>query len=240
MKMPYTPITAIRGDSQTIEDTQIVDGQILFDTEEHKLYMDNGSSRDSYGGGSDEATVISYTDFMNLTPQERESGKYLVTGMNPLTNAYNIDYKNNKTVGQELDELNTNLTANGNSYVASYQSGKYGFVIDGNFYSIGGGSMELDFTNVQDLLSSTAADVNKTISGTKAGAIYIACKSSTQTFKRILADGVQIGYAVGSGYSVDEHGEKWVYGIPAGTAITTSGPIAASSDTNQLIFVPFK
>lgn len=47
-----------------------------------------------------------------------------------------------------ISEINQHLTANSNSYSASYQNGKYGFMIDNNFYEIGGGGMPiLDFDN---------------------------------------------------------------------------------------------
>lgn len=108
--MSYVPVSFIEGNTATINATAIVDGQVLFDTEAQKLYMDKDGLRKSYGGGSDEAQVISYTDFMNLTPAQREEGKYLVTGMTPMTNAYNLDYKDGKTVGQELDTVNQHLT----------------------------------------------------------------------------------------------------------------------------------
>jgi len=43
---------------------------------------------------------------------------------------------------------NNDLTANSNKFEASYQNGKYGFMINNTFYEIGGGSMpELDFAN---------------------------------------------------------------------------------------------
>lgn len=41
----------------------------------------------------------------------------------------------------QITELNNDLTANNNKFEASYQNGKYGFIIDGTFYEIGGGGM---------------------------------------------------------------------------------------------------
>ena len=43
---------------------------------------------------------------------------------------------------------NDDLTANSQKFEASYQNGKYGFMINGTFYEIGGGGMpELNYTN---------------------------------------------------------------------------------------------
>lgn len=55
-------------------------------------------------GKEDTPTVISYDDFMALTPQQQISGYYLVVGGTPMTNAYGISYKTNKTVGDALDD----------------------------------------------------------------------------------------------------------------------------------------
>ena len=42
------------------------------------------------------------------------------------------------TLTGAVAEINSNLTAVGNKYQASFQNNNYGFVIDGNFYQIGG------------------------------------------------------------------------------------------------------
>ena len=41
----------------------------------------------------------------------------------------------------QISELNNDLTANSNKFEASYQNGKYGFMINNTFYEIGGGDM---------------------------------------------------------------------------------------------------
>lgn len=48
----------------------------------------------------------------------------------------------------QITELNNDLTANSQKFEASYQNGKYGFMINNTFYQIGGGSMPaLDWSN---------------------------------------------------------------------------------------------
>lgn len=106
--MANIPAQLYRGDSDYLGTISNVDGQILFDTDKKEIFVDDGTTRESYGGGS--ATVISYANFSQLTPQEQESGNYLVTGMPSLTNAYNIEYKNGVDVGTELDNINTDLS----------------------------------------------------------------------------------------------------------------------------------
>ena len=44
-------------------------------------------------------------------------------------------------------QISQHLTANNNKYIATYQNGKYGFMVGNTFYEIGGGSMpKLNFT----------------------------------------------------------------------------------------------
>lgn len=47
------------------------------------------------------------------------------------------------TQNGKINELSNDLTANSNKFEASYQNGKYGFMINGTFYEIGGGSMPI-------------------------------------------------------------------------------------------------
>lgn len=105
--MANSPIKTYKGTSSYLSTIANTNGNLLFDTDKKEIFLDDGTNRESYGGGS--ATVISYADFSQLTPQQQESGNYLVTGMPALTNAYNVEYKNGVDVGTELDNLNTDL-----------------------------------------------------------------------------------------------------------------------------------
>lgn len=56
---------------------------------------------------------------------------------------------------ESITQLNADLTANSKKYSASYQNGKYGFMIDNVFYEIGGDVMPaLDFANPLHTFSS--------------------------------------------------------------------------------------
>jgi hypothetical protein len=60
----------------------------------------------------------------------------------------------NKVVTEAITQLNNDLTANSNKFEASFQNGKYGFMINGTFYEIGGGGMPiLDFANPKKTFS---------------------------------------------------------------------------------------
>lgn len=68
-----------RGSNAQMADTSIQDGLLYFNTEDHKIYMDNGSERLQYGGDTDiisnpsSATVtnvFSATASLNIFPQK--------------------------------------------------------------------------------------------------------------------------------------------------------------------------
>jgi len=69
-----------------------------------------------------------------------------------------LDGRVGKFIQDEVDEINTNLTANGKKYQADYQDTKYGFTVDGVFYPFGSGA-ELLWTNSAPTSAFTAQTV---------------------------------------------------------------------------------
>jgi hypothetical protein len=68
-----------RGSNAQMADTSIQDGLLYFNTEDHKIYMDNGSERLQYGGDTDlisnpssasVTNVFSATASLNIFPQK--------------------------------------------------------------------------------------------------------------------------------------------------------------------------
>jgi hypothetical protein len=51
-KMANIPAQLYRGDSDYLGTISNVDGQILFDTDKKEIFMDDGTTRESYGGGA--------------------------------------------------------------------------------------------------------------------------------------------------------------------------------------------
>jgi hypothetical protein len=51
-KMANIPAQLYRGDSDYLDTISNVDGQILFDTDKKEIFMDDGTTRESYGGGA--------------------------------------------------------------------------------------------------------------------------------------------------------------------------------------------
>jgi len=54
-------------------------------------------------------TELTYAEWLALPEAQRNTGNYIITGLTPHNNAYNITYKNNVSVGQELDTLATSI-----------------------------------------------------------------------------------------------------------------------------------
>ena len=50
--MANIPISTYRGDSDYIASIPNTDGNLLFDTDKKEIFMDNGTTRESYGGGA--------------------------------------------------------------------------------------------------------------------------------------------------------------------------------------------
>lgn len=87
----------------------------------------------------------------------------------------------------QITELNNDLTANNYTFEASYQNGKYGFMINNTFYQIGGGSMVvLDYANPLHDINNTIYTVNTEC--------YIAGEicGTAQTLQGLVIDGEQV------------------------------------------------
>lgn len=121
------------------------------------------------------------------------------------------------------------ISANDNIFKAAYQNGKYGFIIDGTFYEIGGGSMLLDTSNVVSLIGVASYTTQKdgelkvAVTNGTTGDIKINEKS---IFTIATPDSTSIGIITFS------------YPIPAGTKITNT--IETSSSKARIVkFYPY-
>ena len=120
--MANSLISMIKGDSTLIDNTEVLDGQVLFDTTNQKILLDSGTERREYGGSADNAlkkvnvayieptmvttrgysagTYIMVQDTLYKTTTQVNSGTTLVVGTNVSV----------VTVGGELTQINNDLS----------------------------------------------------------------------------------------------------------------------------------
>jgi len=122
----------------------------------------------------------------------------------------------NKVVTEAITQLNNDLTSNNNKYIASYQNSKYGFVINGTFYEIGGGGMPI--LNWSQPLY-TFSDSNTQYTATKDCYLYGTCGVLNPGTCTVMVDGKAVLNLVsGTNYIVP------YTKIKQGSVITANAP----------------
>ena len=157
----------------------VVDGQLVFDETNYKIYMDNGNTRHQYGGDTDiisnpasatATNVFSATASTNLflqktTVVDTKSNALAVTQnyipLGCLAFKETIGTTNYSGVGSTISEglvslkstsnLHTNqLSANSNNIYMDYHNGKYGINTSANR----GADTFIPFKNVADIITN--------------------------------------------------------------------------------------
>lgn len=143
--------------SSNINDVPVIDGQIVFDTARNIILMDNGNTRNQYAGATQlisttpEATSTNAYNALATNQLFLQKTTVLDTKANALavTQKYiplgclafkealgTTDYSRvgNGTISGGLvylnNQMNNQLTANGNKFYFDYQDGKYGYNTD--------------------------------------------------------------------------------------------------------------
>ena len=137
----YTPVTIIRGDSTVIDNTPIIDGQILFDESRKCLLMDNGEIRSKYSGLGANSNLATLEDTTTAThPYVKgdyvvvEGALYLVLSAIAIGDTFTVGINIRQvTVGEELTQIQTDLTGNylGNAIPFRFgidSNGDYGYI----------------------------------------------------------------------------------------------------------------
>lgn len=137
----YTPVTIIRGDSTVIDNTPIIDGQILFDESRKCLLMDNGEIRSKYSGLGANSNLATLEDTTTAThPYVKgdyvvvEGALYLVLSAIAIGDTFTVGTNIRQvTVGEELTQIQNDLTGNylGNAIPFRFgidSNGDYGYI----------------------------------------------------------------------------------------------------------------
>ena len=96
--------------------------------------------------------------------------------------------------------------------------------------------MELDFANAVELAPATAVALNVTISGTKAGALYVCTKASGGSAAHILVDGKEAAIAAGNASDLIP---QYVYGVQPGARVTSDAALSADAAGRKVTFIPY-
>lgn len=154
--MANTLVTLIKGDESAITNTEVLDGQILFDETNKKIYLDDNSQRDAYGG-FDNSDQIAYVESGTTATRGYATGAYVIVNnklykatrqINSGT-AFSVGYNITETkMGIELAQTNSNVSIRNVRYNTSTGNLQY---YNGSTWTnipIGGGSMvAYDFSN---------------------------------------------------------------------------------------------
>lgn len=113
----YTPISLIRGNSTVIDETSIVDGQILFDESRKCLFMDDGDTRSKYSGLGADSNVATVEDTTTSTHTYAkgdyvvvEGQLYEVTAAIAIGDTFTVGTNiTQTTVGDELVQIKSDL-----------------------------------------------------------------------------------------------------------------------------------
>ena len=129
--MANSLISMIKGDSTLIDNTEVLDGQVLFDTTNQKILLDDESERKEYGGTIKKGE-IAYVESAMVTTRGYSAGDYIIvqdtlykvtTQINSGTTLVVGTNVSVTTVGGEITQINNDLSVfsfRNNNGVAQY------------------------------------------------------------------------------------------------------------------------
>lgn len=121
--MANSLISMVKGDSTLIDNTEVLNGQILFDETKQKIFLDDNTERKEYGGSDDNAVKkddVAYVESAMVATRGYSAGNYIIvqdtlykatTQINSGTALVVGTNVSTTTVGNELTQLNNDLAA---------------------------------------------------------------------------------------------------------------------------------
>lgn len=120
--MANSLISMVKGDSTLINNTEVLNGQILFDETKQKIFLDDNAKRKEYGGSDDNAVKkddVAYVESAMVATRGYSAGNYIIvqdtlykatTQINSGTALVVGTNVSTTTVGNELTQINNDLT----------------------------------------------------------------------------------------------------------------------------------
>lgn len=133
--MANSLISMIKGDSTLIDNTEVLDGQILFDETKQKIFLDDNTERKEYGGSDDNAVKkneVAYVESAMVATRGYSAGNYIIvqntlykatTQINSGTALVVGTNVSTTTVGSELSQLNKDLSVKSKTVTVTTSSG---------------------------------------------------------------------------------------------------------------------
>lgn len=119
--MANSLISMVKGDSTLINNTEVLNGQILFDETKQKIFLDDNAKRKEYGGSDDNAVKkddVAYVESAMVATRGYSAGNYIIvqdtlykatTQINSGTALVVGTNVSTTTVGNELTQINNDL-----------------------------------------------------------------------------------------------------------------------------------
>lgn len=118
--MANIPAQLYRGDSDYLGTISNVDGQILFDSDKKEIFVDDGTTRESYGGGAGDKTYATLAqaqaDIANISEKDTVFVKEGTSGS--LTQRVDDLEDEVEQINTDLSELNASVTVSTTGTVA--------------------------------------------------------------------------------------------------------------------------
>lgn len=144
--MANSLISMIKGNSTLIDNTEVLDGQVLFNTDTKTILLDDNNTREEYGGGDESNKNLAIIEEGEVATRGYAKGTYIIWQeqlykvLSQINSGDSFVVNQNiseDTVGQELTQVQSNLTASDNlefKFGKDTTSGKYGYYdLNGTF-----------------------------------------------------------------------------------------------------------
>lgn len=129
-----------------IDNTEVLDGQVLFNTDTKTILLDDNNTREEYGGGDESNKNLAIIEEGEVATRGYAKGTYIIWQeqlykvLSQINSGDSFVVNQNiseDTVGQELTQVQSNLTASDNlefKFGKDATSGKYGYYdLNGTF-----------------------------------------------------------------------------------------------------------
>ena len=98
-------VTLIKGDTNFVESTEVLDGQILYDTEKGDIYVDDNGERKKYSG-ENVLSKISYIQETNVADRGYQKDNYITYNDTLYRVTRQINAGQTLIVGDNIEEAN--------------------------------------------------------------------------------------------------------------------------------------